>query len=73
VLRFVSQAALRARHGVAPDVALPEQGVAALVLGVADLSAAARAVGVAGRASGSAPVTVSADRANGVMLVFETD
>ncbi len=71
VLRFVSQAAVRARHGVASDVALPEQGVAALVLGVADLSAAARAVGVA--AAGSSPVTVAAERANGVMLVFEPD
>jgi len=73
LLRFVSQAAFRARYGAVASGPLPEHGAAALVLGVADLSAAARAVGTAGGAAGAASVTVAAARANGVMLVFEPD
>jgi hypothetical protein len=70
---FMTQAAFRARHGAAVREALPEQGVAALVLGMSDAAAAARAVGSRGISGigGQGPLTVPASNANGVLLVFE--
>jgi hypothetical protein len=49
---------------------LPAEGVAALVLRVTDLGAAARCAGAEGTCTSNA-VTVAADRANGVAVVFE--
>jgi len=66
---FLTHSAFLARHPCARSGTLPVAGAAALVLQVADLDAAARAVGtdaVAGRDG----VTVAASRACGVMLVF---
>ena len=67
---FLSADAFAARHPGADRPTLPQEGVAALVLGVGDLDAAARATG--GRVeAGSREFAVPADRANGVMLVFQ--
>ncbi|MBU8536673.1 VOC family protein [Falsiroseomonas tokyonensis] len=64
---FLDRATLAARHpGVALD-GLPEQGAAALVLGTADLPAAAKALGV----SAGGTVAVPPARANGLLLRFE--
>ena len=71
-LHFVSQAGFRSRHRLAPGAWIPAQGVSALVLGVADPGAAARALGRAEPDSDS-PLVVAADRANGVLLSFEAD
>ena len=69
-LLFLTHEAFCARHPSAQRSALPSAGVAALVLRAQDLGAAARAVGAAA-AGDSGSVTVAADRATGVMLVFE--
>ncbi len=66
---FLTHDAFRARHGAAAGGALPDQGAAALVLGVADPAAAARAVGQRG-VVGASSLAVPASQANGVMLVF---
>lgn len=67
---FLSADAFRARHSSVDCGRLPEEGVAALALSVADLDAASRAVGPDVVRDGSG-LAVPADRANGVMLVFE--
>lgn len=68
---FLTQAAFKARHPASRHAKLPAEGVAALVCRVTDLDAAARCSGPHSDRSASA-VSVSADHANGVMLVFET-
>ena len=70
---FMTHDAYLARHPSARRDALPAEGVAALVLRVQDLDAAARAVGAggAGAAIDARSVTVAAERATGVALVFE--
>jgi hypothetical protein len=68
-LVFLAHDTFCARHPSARREALPDAGAAALVLRVADLGAAARAVG-ADLAAGAGAVTVAASRACGVMLVF---
>ncbi|MGO4389782.1 VOC family protein [Variovorax sp. M-6] len=67
---FLTQDAFIARRPSAPREALPAEGVAALVLHVADLGAAARSAGAAA-VVGASSVTVGADRASGAMVVFE--
>lgn len=67
---FMTADAFRARHQLLRDARLPDEGVAALVCRVADLDAAARSAGAGGTRTANA-VTVAADRANGVALVFE--
>jgi Glyoxalase-like domain len=67
---FLTHEAFLARHPSARRDALPDTGAAALVLRVKDLDAAARTAG-AGAVIEPDSVTVAADRANGVMLVFE--
>jgi catechol 2,3-dioxygenase-like lactoylglutathione lyase family enzyme len=67
---FLSHEAFLARHPGTKRETLPDEGVAALVLRVEDIEAAARAAGeTASTEAGT--VTVSPDRANGVLLVFE--
>jgi hypothetical protein len=72
---FLSAESFRARHASVDCGHLPEEGVAALVLGVADLDAASRAIGQGvvqkGVVQDREGLVVPADRANGVMLVFE--
>ncbi|MDQ2927532.1 MAG: VOC family protein [Pseudomonadota bacterium] len=67
---FMTADAFSARHPSLHGAKLPDEGVAALVCRVADLDAAARGVGPDGTRTANA-VTVAADRANGVTLVFE--
>jgi catechol 2,3-dioxygenase-like lactoylglutathione lyase family enzyme len=69
-LLFLTPDAFSARHPALDRGMLPAEGVAALVLRVADLSAAARCAGPHATRTSNA-VTVSADRANGVVVVFE--
>ena len=69
---FLDREAFGARHPAARLDALPDEGVAALVLRAKDLGAAADAVGEAA-AVGAGALTVPAERANGIMLVFEQD
>ena len=66
---FLTPQAFAARHAALQPDPLPAAGAAALVLRVADLDAAARCAGPQATRSASA-VTVAADRANGVTLVF---
>jgi hypothetical protein len=70
-LWFVTPDAFGARHPALDRSMLPAEGVAALVLRVADLGAAARCAGAEGTRTSNA-VTVAADCANGVAVVFET-
>lgn len=67
---FLTREAFLARHRAARPDTLPEEGVAALVLRVKDLDTAAHAAAAAIEADS---VTVTADRANGVTLVFERE
>jgi catechol 2,3-dioxygenase-like lactoylglutathione lyase family enzyme len=69
-LLFLTPDAFGARHPELDRSMLPAEGVAALVLRVADLDAAARCVGPDGQRSPNA-VTVAAQRANGVAVTFE--
>ncbi len=69
-LVFLTPDAFGARHPALDRGTLPAEGVAALVLRAADLDAAARCAGADAPRSPNA-VTVSADRANGVVVVFE--
>ena len=68
VFEFMTADAFKSRHPSLGNSTLPAEGVAALVCRVSDLDAAARCVG--GALEGNA-VTVAANRANGVALVFE--
>lgn len=67
---FMSADAFKLRHASLRREPLPAEGVAALVCRVADIDAAARCAGSAGARS-TKTVTVPANRANGVALVFE--
>lgn len=67
---FLTPAAFKARHPAQRDAKPPAEGVAALVCRVTDLDAAARCAGAVGNCSATA-VSVNAECANGVMLVFE--
>lgn len=69
-LLFLTPDAFGARHPALDRGMLPAEGVAALVLRVDDLGAAARCAGAHGTRTSNA-VTVAADRANGVAVVFE--
>jgi hypothetical protein len=69
-LCFLTADAFGARHPALRRGALPTEGAAALVLRVADLDAAARCAGPDGTRTANA-VTVAADRANRVAVVFE--
>lgn len=69
-LLFLTPDAFGARHPALNRSPLPAEGVAALVLRVADLGAAARCAGADGTRTSNA-VTVPADRANGVVVVLE--
>jgi catechol 2,3-dioxygenase-like lactoylglutathione lyase family enzyme len=69
-LCFLTADAFGARHPALRRGALPAEGAAALVLRVADLDAAALCAGLDGTRTANA-VTVAADRANGVAVVFE--
>ncbi|WP_439595359.1 VOC family protein [Falsiroseomonas sp.] len=64
---FLDRARLAARHPGVELEGLPAQGAAALVLGTADLAAAAKALGIAPGGTLAAP----ASRANGLLLRFE--
>ncbi len=67
---FLTPAAFIARHPSMRQAQPPAEGVAALVCRVTDLDAAARCAGATADRSATA-VSVPADHANGVMLVFE--
>lgn len=67
---FLTKQSFVANHPSAKSDVLPAEGVAALVLRVRNLDAAARSAG-AGAAVAPGSATVAAERANGVMLVFE--
>lgn len=67
---FLTQDAFNARHPSQRGAKLPAGGVAALVCRVANLDAAARCAEPNGERSATA-VSVGADHANGVLLVFE--
>jgi hypothetical protein len=67
---FLTPQAFAARHAALQPHPLPAEGAAALVLRVADLDTAARCAGPQATRSAS-KVTVTADRANGVILVLE--
>lgn len=67
---FLTKESFTANHPSAQGDALPAEGVAALVLRVKNLDAAARSAGT-GVVVASGSVTVAAERANGVMVVFE--
>ncbi|MEO7850875.1 MAG: VOC family protein [Rubrivivax sp.] len=69
-LLFLTPDAFSARHPALDRALLPAEGVAALVLRVTDLDAAARCAGPHGARTANT-VTVAADRANGVVVVFE--
>jgi len=69
-LVFLTADAFRARHASLRDARLADAGAAAWVCRVADLDAAARCAAPHGSRS-AGTVTVAADRANGVALVFE--
>lgn len=69
-LCFLTSEAFGARHPALDRGQLPAEGVAALVLRVSDLDAAARCAAAGGTRTANA-VTVAADRANGVAVVFE--
>ncbi len=68
---FLTADAFAARHPALQRSHMPAEGVAALVLRAADLDAAARCVAALGARTSNA-VTVAADRANGVALMFES-
>ena len=67
---FLTPQAFKARHHTVHQAQPATEGVAALVCAVTDLDAAARCVGSNGGRSATA-VSVPAEHANGVMLVFE--
>ena len=67
---FLTPEAFQARHPSARQAQPATEGVAALVCAVTDLDAAARCAGAQGERSATA-VSVPAEHANGVMLVFE--
>lgn len=67
---FLTKDAFAANHPSAQSDALPAEGAAAMVLRVKNLDAARRSAGP-GAAVVSRSVTVPAERANGVMIVFE--
>ena len=69
---FLDRGMLERRHPGVPLAGIPHEGAAALVLGAADLDAAARALGRAALTSGDA-VRVAPAQANGVVLAFEKD
>lgn len=67
---FMTKKSFVTRHHIAENAPLPDNGAAALVLRARNLDAAARCAGPhAVRASGR--VTVPAEQASGVMVVFE--
>jgi hypothetical protein len=68
---FMDRARLAARHPGAQVAEMPQDCAAALILGVADLAAAKRCAGAAGRTSSAKRVTVGPADANGSILVFE--
>ncbi len=69
---FLTKDAFIRRRPLARGVELPTEGAVALVLRVKDLDASARSAG-AGALVDASSITVPADRATGVMLVFERD
>lgn len=67
---FMTKTSFETTRNIDENTALPDQGVAALVVRVRDLNAAARAAGPHATVSADA-VTVPARHASGVMLVFQ--
>ncbi len=70
VFEFIDRTTLKARHPGVPLASLQEDGAVSLVLQVADLAAAQRAVSGCGAIAGTGRVTVPPTAANGVILQF---